>query len=491
MTDTATTSTPAKPRQAASRRPQVSVRPALVGAANAAVIGGATAVTAGGGLVLAAAGAGVAAVGAAAAARKGGKARAAKMERSITFGRTTTSGGGVLPRAGRSSAGTPGARSGGGSGPGSRSGSGLGSLFGKNRGGAGSGGGGRSGGAGRSGGQGAGGGRNRAGGGGGSGRPGSAGHRKAGSRPGSSSRSPLSADKVAAARRKLAARRQPGPRLSDAIRAATSPKPTDTWRNGQQVTRKPTAREAWSAARRAVTGDNPKMRGTIRRAVAGVAAAAVAADKAQRDRWKQRKRREAARQAKTNRIQARQAQTRQGVATAVRRAPHQTVNGRTVKPAPQPIPRQARRPTTGGANSSIRETAPTAPGGAMSNTPSAMAQMLNLAEQMVEVAAKFERPSGVMELLDREYAALGQVQRTVAKAWKVMHVRATDPHTGDPLPPIVMELLDELQQHQLRGAATADQIVPLAKRLEQARIDALADPRNRMWDHRANQEHTG
>lgn len=125
----------------------------------------------------------------------------------------------------------------------------------------------------------------------------------------------------------------------------------------------------------------------------------------------------------------------------------------------------------------------------MSATPSAVGRMLDLAEQMVEVAAKFERPEGNMELLEREYARLGDLQRTVARAWKVMHDRATDPTEGDGLPPVIMALLEELYTHQLRNAATADEVAPLAKRLEQARINALTDRRNRRWDHRANQDH--
>jgi hypothetical protein len=116
--------------------------------------------------------------------------------------------------------------------------------------------------------------------------------------------------------------------------------------------------------------------------------------------------------------------------------------------------------------------------------------MIDLAEQMVAVATKFERPTGVMELLNQEYSRLGELNRIVARAWHVMHVRATDGKTGDPLSPTVMELLERLYRHQLVNAETADQIAPLAKRQEQVRIDALADPRNRMWDHRANQDHT-
>lgn len=524
MTDTTTTQPPTaapKPRQTRVTRPQVSVRPMAVGALNTATIAGATLVAAGAGPLLAVGAAGAAGVAAAAAGRRAGKGKASRQATQRTTTTRTTSGGGGGSRAGRSSAGTPGGGRSSGSGrppSGARSGSaGKSSLFPKGRG--------------AGGGSGAGG-RHR---GSGAGTPG--GHRKAGSKPGSNSRSPLTADRVAAARRKLAARRQPGPRMSDAVRAATGAGPTPG--------RKPTAREAFRTARNQVTGNNPKRRGTVRRAVAGLAAGALAAGKTAYDARRRRAKQEAARKAKQARIDARkqQQQAKPGVRQAVRRpagaqgplkpgpvkgsvvvpsdgvccrckgqilkdewayptpqgligpccgvymGPEQlaTINmfdGNTArKPAPQPVARR----TEGSDSATTRPLTDRNGGTTMTSGPSAMQKMLDLAEQMVEVATKFERPDGVMELLDREYKRLPDVQRTVAKAWKIMHERATDPIDGDPLPPVIMDLLQQLFDHQMRGAATAEQITPLAKRLEQARIDALADPRNRMWDQRANQ----
>jgi hypothetical protein len=115
--------------------------------------------------------------------------------------------------------------------------------------------------------------------------------------------------------------------------------------------------------------------------------------------------------------------------------------------------------------------------------------MLDLAEQMKAIATTYQRPDGVMELLDREYAVLPEIIGTLVDAWTALHRRATDPVEGDPLPPVIMDLLEELAATQRRCVEVAEQVVPLAKRLEQARIDALGDRRNRMWDHRANRDH--
>lgn len=122
-------------------------------------------------------------------------------------------------------------------------------------------------------------------------------------------------------------------------------------------------------------------------------------------------------------------------------------------------------------------------------TASAMRALLDHAEEMQRIAATFERPDGVMELIEREYALLPEVLEALVGAWVAIHVRATDSVTGDPLPAPVMELLEQIARTQRAAAQAAAEVAPLARRLSQARIDALRDPRNRMWDHRANPGH--
>jgi hypothetical protein len=503
MSDTTTTQPPTtaapKPRQSRVTRPQVSVRPVAVGALNTATIAGATLVAAGAGPLLAVGAAGAAGVAAAAASRKAGKAKAdrqASVQRTTT---TRTSGGGT--RAGRSSsAGTPGGRS-------SRSGAGRpsagtrsGGVSPKGRGGSGSP---------------NGGGRHR---GSGAGAPG--GHRKAGSKPGSGSRAQLTADKVAAARRKLAARRQPGPRLSDAVRAATGA--------GGTTGRKPTAREAFRTARNQVTGGNPKRRGTIRRAVAGLAAGAVAWDKTQRANWRKRKQQEAARKAKQVRIDARKQQVKPGVRQTVRHPggaqgrqqfkPDPIDSRRVVltqegacyrckgriladewawptrrgligpccglninasqldlipvnqakKPAPKPV---ARRNPTGGTP------APTTEGLITMVHP-----LLALSEDFLSAAHR-NQPEGMLQVVGEAHI-MPQVLENLAKAMKIRFDRAQE----HPLHPSIKDMYGAVHTAQMAVQKASEEIGPAIERIHEKELDRLRNPRvgEEMWDWARN-----
>jgi hypothetical protein len=119
-----------------------------------------------------------------------------------------------------------------------------------------------------------------------------------------------------------------------------------------------------------------------------------------------------------------------------------------------------------------------------------MKTLLDLAEQMKLVAATFQRPQGVMDLINREYTILPEVLLALTGAWTAVHRRATDPVDGDPLPAPVMDLLEQIAKTQRIAADAAAEVAPLARRLEQHRIEALSDPRNRMWDHRANGDYS-
>lgn len=456
MTDTATTPAPAAPRQRAAPRPQVSVRPVAVGALNAAVIGGATIVTAGGGLVLAAAGAGLAGVAAASASRKAGKARAAKQERTIAFGRNATSGSVSPSRAGRSSAASPGRSSGSragaggraaGASPGSKSG---GSLVPKGRAGRGSGstGGGRS--------------LNPFGKSSGSGRPGAAGHRRAGSAPGSGgSRSPLTARKVAAARRKLQNRRQPGPRMSEAIRNATTPTPTGG---------KPTARQAFRDARRALTGNTPKRRGPLRRATAGLLAGGIAAGKAAYDARLRRKKRDAARQAKNDRINTRQ--QKPGVRDIIRQS-----GGQTNQP----------NPTTNTTDTPVAKPAPidpapgtTKPAPATSGGPAMSRQLLALSEDFL-AAAQRNAPEGMLQVAADAHM-LPQIMNNFAHAMDVHYAQAQ----CQPLHPAIKDMYAAVRTAQWSVVGASEEIGPNIERIHEEELNRLRNPNLRgdesMWD---------
>lgn len=116
-----------------------------------------------------------------------------------------------------------------------------------------------------------------------------------------------------------------------------------------------------------------------------------------------------------------------------------------------------------------------------------VAALIANAEDMQSLAAKYQAPDGVMELLDREYARLPELMRALAKAWTIFHANATDPVDGVPLPNTVMNALEQLAVVQAKCADVAERIVPLARKVCADKIDALGDKRNRMWDHRANE----
>ncbi|MFG1659107.1 hypothetical protein ACGFIY_21500 [Micromonospora chersina] len=443
---TAATSTPRR----TTTRPTVSVRPAAVGALNAATIAGATAVAAGAGPVLAA-GAGILALGATAVgARKKGQA---KRERTITItrgggGGGSTRGGGL----GRSGAASPGSRSAGsrsGGTGGGRSGGGGGKsrgagLFG------------RSGGSGSGNGRSAGGkstdsrsGRTRNGGG------GNTGHRPAGSQPGSRSRSPLTADKVAAARRKLANRRQPGPRLSDAVRSALKPAATPYG----TPSRKPTAREAFAAARRAVTGANPKKRGTVRRAVAGLTAGGLAAGKVAWDARRRRKRREAAR-ARLNQRRIERLSNTSGkrVGTAVRRSATAVTRPAVRKPAPAPVARRANansNPTVDNTRGLITMTHP----------------LLAISEDFLAAAAR-NQPEGMLQVT-AEAHLLPQVMENLVRAMKIRFDRAQE----YPLHPSIKDMYGLVHQAQVAVQQAAEEIGPSIEKIHEHELNRLRNQR--------------
>jgi len=156
-------------------------------------------------------------------------------------------------------------------------------------------------------------------------------------------------------------------------------------------------------------------------------------------------------------------------------------------------PRRPAQPPAGHRPAGSRPATPTGPaipaaaasGGPVSAGPSVMRALLALAEEMKAVAIKHERPEGVMQLI-QEYEILPEVLDVLTEAWTAWHTRATDPHDGDPLNPAVMDLLAEIAKTQRVAAHAAAEVAPLARRLEAARIEALRDRRNRMWDLRAN-----
>jgi hypothetical protein len=124
---------------------------------------------------------------------------------------------------------------------------------------------------------------------------------------------------------------------------------------------------------------------------------------------------------------------------------------------------------------------PSATGGTMTRNP--MLIMLESADEMVAIATRWD-PAGMLPVLDA-HKLLPDVLRRVADAVKILHRHAQERY---PLNPVVVELIEAVHRHQMLTAAAAEEIAPTARALHRREIEALADPRNAMWDVGANQQ---
>lgn len=122
-------------------------------------------------------------------------------------------------------------------------------------------------------------------------------------------------------------------------------------------------------------------------------------------------------------------------------------------------------------------------GGGGTVTPQAVLRLLEAADQMVAVCTQWH-PEGMLEVLEA-YRALPDVLHRVAKAWQILHQHASDSY---PLHPVVLDLVEALHRHQMLTAQSAEEIAPTARSLHARELEALQDPRNAMWDVRANQD---
>jgi hypothetical protein len=258
------------------------------------------------------------------------------------------------------------------------------------------------------------------------------------------------ADSLRKIRARAADRRAAGPRLGQAIRAATQPAAGG---------RMPTGWQAAAAARRNVTGSAPlTRRGFIRRHAAGLAAGGIAGTIAW---WRARRRRKAAqkaREAKRKRVGQRR---KTPVAT--------TVRGQTPEQAkrPLPAPRPVRRRITmiGGQPAS---------GGSMSRA------MLELSEEFYAAALR-DRPEGMLQVVATAHR-LGQITENFAKAMKVIFDRSME----YPLHPTIKEMYEALATAQAAVVKAAEQIGPAIERIHKKRLEELRNPTvggdQSMWD---------
>lgn len=110
-------------------------------------------------------------------------------------------------------------------------------------------------------------------------------------------------------------------------------------------------------------------------------------------------------------------------------------------------------------------------------------RLIELAEEMRGVAARIEPPEGAVELITAEYTRLPELFRALAAVVTTYHVQQTE---TTPLHPRVMEAIAALARVQETCAQAAEAIPPLALRLHAEEIERQNDPRQAMWDLRAN-----
>lgn len=123
------------------------------------------------------------------------------------------------------------------------------------------------------------------------------------------------------------------------------------------------------------------------------------------------------------------------------------------------------------------------------NGPTAQRPMLVAMEAADQIVAQLTRwePEGMLEVL-HAYRYWPDVLRRLEEAWAILHRKATDGLHGYPLHPAVLELVEAVARHQRLTAAAAEEIAPTAHALHREQIEALEDPRQAMWDHRANRD---
>lgn len=117
---------------------------------------------------------------------------------------------------------------------------------------------------------------------------------------------------------------------------------------------------------------------------------------------------------------------------------------------------------------------------------SGVRQLIAMMQDVRKVAKRYDPPAGVVELIDVEYVLLADLMREMIGVWTDFHMRATDPVEGVPMPPPVMNALAAIATVQAKTATTVEAIPALARKVCADRLALLDDPKQAMFDLRAN-----
>ncbi|NIL57097.1 hypothetical protein HCB18_09210 [Salinispora arenicola] len=213
-----------------------------------------------------------------------------------------------------------------------------------------------------------------------------------------------------------------------------------------------------------MTGSNPKNRGPVRRAAAGILAGGIAASKIAHAKRRRRKRQEAARAAKNARVAARQNANRVG--TTVRRASEAGDNTAAIrKPAPAPVPRRNQTGSTP-ANTTREETI------------IMVHPLLAISEEFLD-AARRNQPEGMLQVT-AEAAVLAQVMENFTLAMKYRYQIAQE----HPVHLIIKEMYGVVHIAQGKVMESAAEIHPAIERVHAELLHRLRNPGvgEEMWD---------
>lgn len=113
--------------------------------------------------------------------------------------------------------------------------------------------------------------------------------------------------------------------------------------------------------------------------------------------------------------------------------------------------------------------------------------VLIAAQELVKRAARYEKPEGIVELIDVEYKMLTEVMDALSRVWIMLYKQMADPETGVPVPESGLAAITALSVVQGRLGDAAEKIPALARKVVAARLEELEDRRIGMFDQAANE----
>lgn len=113
--------------------------------------------------------------------------------------------------------------------------------------------------------------------------------------------------------------------------------------------------------------------------------------------------------------------------------------------------------------------------------PNPMKLYLQFTEEMMRSVLRYQ-PEGILEVLET-YRMWSEGLAQEAKVWRKIHEIAAEAY---PLKPAVVAIIEGIAKNQDKTAQAAAEIYRIAVKMHGEDLERLRDPRNAMWDLRAN-----